>query len=205
MQIVLIDDHEIVSDGVDQILQSRGDIEIVKKFNNGNAAMEWFATHRADLLITDLSLPDVFGLDVIRKVRHFQPELKIIVLSMHDEPHIVREVLKAGINAYVLKNDSHRELHKAIDHVCEGKLYLSSDINKMLVESLHVPGENKLLSAREREVLKLIAKEFTNEQIAEELFISRRTVETHRKNIFKKTNTNTLVGLIKFAYANNLI
>ncbi len=205
MQIVLIDDHEIVSDGVDQILQSRGDVEVVKKFNNGSAAINWFATNKADVLITDLSLPDVFGLDIVRKVRHLHPDLKIIVLSMHDEPHIVREVLKSGINAYVLKNDSHRELHKAIEQVCEGKLYLSSDINKMLVDSLHVPGEHKLLSSREREILKLIAKEFTNEQIAEELFISRRTVETHRKNIFKKTNTNTLVGLIKFAYANNLI
>ena len=93
----------------------------------------------------------------------------------------------------------------AIDEVKNGKVYLSSDINKILITNLQNPDEGRLLTDREREILKLIAKEYSNKQIAEELFISERTVETHRKNIFKKTATNSLVGLIKFAYSNNLI
>lgn len=124
---------------------------------------------------------------------------------MHDEVHLVKEILKAGVNGYVLKKDTQNELLQAIREVQAGKVFLSNDINKMLIVNLQNPDEGKLLTDREREILKLIAREFTNKQIAEELFISERTVETHRKNIFKKTGTNSLVGLIKFAYANNLI
>jgi two-component system, NarL family, nitrate/nitrite response regulator NarL len=205
MRVVLVDDHAIVSDGVAQLLENQSNLKTMTKFTSGTAAVTWFSKNVADLLITDLNLPDIFGLDLIRKVRHYHPEIKVIVLSMHDEVHIVREVLKADVNAYVLKNDSHKELYDAISQVMNGKIYLSDAINKMLITSLRFPDENKLLSIREREILKLIAKEFSNRQIAEELFISERTVETHRKNIFRKTKTNTLVGLIKFAYANNLI
>ncbi|HET9053091.1 MAG TPA: response regulator transcription factor, partial [Cyclobacteriaceae bacterium] len=96
-------------------------------------------------------------------------------------------------------------LLNAIRDVNNGRVYLSSDVNKLLITNLNNPDEGRLLTDREREILKLIAKEYTNKNIAEELFISERTVETHRKNIFKKTGTNSLVGLIKFAYANNLI
>ena len=124
---------------------------------------------------------------------------------MHDEAHLVKEILKEGINGYLLKKDSHNELINAIRAIKNDKIYLSSEINSMLVKGLYGHEEQKLLTSREREILQLIAKEFTNKDIAEELFISERTVETHRKNIFRKTGTNTLVGLIKFAYANNLI
>lgn len=124
---------------------------------------------------------------------------------MHDETHLVKEILKEGVNGYVLKKDSRSELLNAINDVMEGKIFLSQDINKLLMENLQFPEQEKLLTPREREILKLIAEEYSNKQIAEELFISERTVETHRKNIFRKTKTQSLVGLIKFAYANNLI
>ena len=124
---------------------------------------------------------------------------------MHDEVHLVKEILKTGVNGYVLKKDTQNELLQAIREVQAGKVFLSNDINKVLIVNLQNPDEGRLLTDREREILKLIAREFTNKQIAEALFISERTVETHRKNIFKKTGTNSLVGLIKFAYANNLI
>jgi DNA-binding NarL/FixJ family response regulator len=145
------------------------------------------------------------GLSLIHTVKRIRPALRIIVLSMHNEVHLVKEILKTGINGYVLKNDSHKELLAAISEVLNGKLYLSSDINRMLVQNLQNPDEGKLLTDREREIVKLIAKEYSNKDIAGELFISERTVETHRKNIFRKTGTTSLVGLIKFAYANNLI
>ena len=124
---------------------------------------------------------------------------------MHDEAHLIKEILKEGIDAYILKKDTHDELLNAIYAVKSGKIFMSSDVNAMLVKGLNGSGEQKLLTDREREIVQLIAKEYTNKQIAEELFISERTVETHRKNIFRKTGTNNLVGLIKYAYANNLI
>lgn len=156
-------------------------------------------------MITDFNMPGMDGLSLIHAAKRLDSNIKIIVLSMHDEVHLVKEILKAGVNGYVLKKDTRSELLKAVREVEEGNIFLSKDINKMLIVNLQNPDEGRLLTDREREIVKLIAKEYTNKQIAEELFISERTVETHRKNIFKKTGTNSLVGLIKFAYANNLI
>src|SRR5690606_30676561 len=151
------------------------------------------------------NMPGMDGLSLIHTIKRTKLSMKIIVLSMHDEVHLVKEILRSGVEGYLLKKDTHLELLTAINEVKNGRLFLSSDINKLLVKNLQNPDEGRLLTDREREILKLIAKEYTNKQIAEELFISERTVETHRKNIFRKTGTSSMVGLIKFAYANNLI
>ncbi|GAB1445471.1 response regulator transcription factor [Flammeovirgaceae bacterium] len=204
MKILLVDDHTILSDGVKSLLE-REDYEVVFQADSAERALEFLKGNEADLLITDFNMPGMDGLSLIHLVKRINQKIKIIVLSMHDEVHLVKEILKAGVNGYVLKKDTQNELLQAIREVQFGKIFLSNDINKMLIVNLQNPDEGKLLTDREREILKLIAREFTNKQIAEELFISERTVETHRKNIFKKTDTSSLVGLIKFAYANNLI
>lgn len=204
MKVLLVDDHAILSDGVKSLLEKE-DYEVVFQADSAERALEFLKGNGADLLITDFNMPGMDGLSLIHLVKRINQNIKIIVLSMHDEVHLVKEILKAGVNGYVLKKDTQNELLQAIREVQAGKVFLSNDINKMLIVNLQNPDEGKLLTDREREILKLIAREFTNKQIAEELFISERTVETHRKNIFKKTGTNSLVGLIKFAYANNLI
>ncbi|MBZ0245402.1 MAG: response regulator transcription factor [Cyclobacteriaceae bacterium] len=204
MKVLLVDDHVILSDGVKSLLEKE-DYEVVFQADSAERALEFLKGNDADLLITDFNMPGMDGLSLIHLVKRVNQNIKIIVLSMHDEVHLVKEILKAGVNGYVLKKDTQNELLQAIREVQAGKVFLSNDINKMLIVNLQNPDEGKLLTDREREILKLIAREFTNKQIAEELFISERTVETHRKNIFKKTGTNSLVGLIKFAYANNLI
>lgn len=205
MKILLVDDHTILLDGVKSLLSKEDDLQIVGQAGSAEAALEFLKKQDVDLIITDYSMPGMDGLSLLNTVKRIAPNTKIILLSMHDEVHLVKEILKAGVNGYVLKKDTHKELLDAIHDVRNGKVYLSSDVNKMLITNLNNPDEGKLLTDREREILKLIAKEYTNKNIAEELFISERTVETHRKNIFKKTGTNSLVGLIKFAYANNLI
>jgi DNA-binding NarL/FixJ family response regulator len=205
MKILLVDDHTILLDGVKSLLSKEDDLEIVGQAGSAEAALEFLKKQDVDLIITDYSMPGMDGLSLLNTVKRIAPNTKIILLSMHDEVHLVKEILKAGVNGYVLKKDTHKELLSAIHDVNNDKVYLSSDVNKMLITNLNNPDEGKLLTDREREILKLIAKEYTNKDIAEELFISERTVETHRKNIFKKTATNSLVGLIKFAYANNLI
>lgn len=205
MKILLVDDHTILLDGVKSLLTQEDDLQIVGQAGSAEAALEFLKKQDVDLIITDYSMPGMDGLSLLNTVKRIAPNTKIILLSMHDEVHLVKEILKAGVNGYVLKKDTHKELLNAIRDVSNGKIYLSSDVNKLLITNLNNPDEGKLLTDREREILKLIAKEYTNKDIAEELFISERTVETHRKNIFKKTATNSLVGLIKFAYANNLI
>jgi len=205
MKILLVDDHTILLDGVKSLLSQEDDLVVVGQAASAEEALEFLKRNEVDLIITDYSMPGMDGLSLLNTVKRVAPTTKIIILSMHDEVHLVKEILKAGVNGYVLKNDTHKELLNAIHDVRRGKVYLSSDVNKMLITNLNNPDEGRLLTDREREILKLIAKEYTNKDIAEELFISERTVETHRKNIFKKTGTNSLVGLIKFAYANNLI
>lgn len=205
MKIVLVDDHSILLDGLKKLIQEDDMLTVVDAVSNLPDAIRTIDRHKPDLVITDYNLGEDDGLALVQKVKRILPDTKFIVLSMHDESHLVKEILKEGINGYVLKKDTKDELLEAIYSVRGGKMYLSNDINSMLVKSLYEPDEGKLLTSREREILQLIAKEYSNKDIAEELFISERTVETHRKNIFRKTKTNSIVGLIKFAYANNLI
>ncbi|MFT7034298.1 MAG: DNA-binding NarL/FixJ family response regulator [Cyclobacteriaceae bacterium] len=205
MKVFLVDDHAIMLDGLVALLKTDEEIEIVGTAGTVGDAMDFLKMNHIDVLVTDYNLPDDDGLSLVRKVKRLWPEIKILVLSMHSESHLVKEILKEGIDGYVLKKDSKDDLIDALYSVKKGNLFVSNEINNMLVRNLHQPDEQKLLTEREREILKLISKEYTNRMIAEELFISERTVETHRKNIFRKTKTSSLVGLIKFAYANNLI
>lgn len=205
MRIFLTDDHAVLIGGLQKIIETEHDLEVVGTAGDVQSTMDKLTQTKVDLLITDYNLPDEDGLTLVRKVKRKYPDIKILVLSMHDEAHLVKEILKEGVDGYLIKKDSHNELINAIYSIKGGKTYLSSDVNSILIKGLNGEGEQKLLTDREREILKLISREFTNKQIAEELFISERTVETHRKNIFRKTGTNNLVGLIKYAYANNLI
>lgn len=205
MKIFLTDDHAMLLGGLINVLSAEDEFEVIGSAGSVRETLDALTQKTPDLLITDYNLPDDDGLALVRRVKQKYPSIKIIVLSMHDEAHLVKEILKEGVNGYILKKDSHNELVNAVYAVKQDKVYLSSDINAMLMKGLNGTQEQRLLTDREREILKLIAREFTNRDMAEELFISERTVETHRKNIFRKTGTNNLVGLIKFAYANNLI
>jgi two-component system, NarL family, nitrate/nitrite response regulator NarL len=205
MKILLVDDHAILLDGIKNLLEKEEGLVVAGLADSAEKALEFLKHNDVDIIVTDFNMPGLDGLSLVHTVKRIKPNVKTIILSMHDETHLVKEILRAGVNGYVLKKDTHRELMNAIEEVRHGRVYLSSDINKILISNLQNPEEGRLLTDREREILKLIAREYSNKQIAEELFISERTVETHRKNIFKKTGTSSLVGLIKFAYANNLI
>lgn len=205
MKVLLVDDHAILLDGLENLIQQHPDCEVVAKAHTVADALLALDRQEVDLLLTDYSLPDGNGLGLVRQAKRKFPNLKVLVLSMHDELHIVKEILKEGINGYLLKKDPHKELLLALVAIEEGKIYLSNEINSLLIQNLDQPDTGKLLTERERQVLHLITREYSNKQIAEALFIGERTVETHRKNIFRKTGSTSLVGLIKFAYANHLI
>lgn len=206
IKIVLVDDHRIVLDGLVSLLESDPDFEISAALGSGEEVLEFVKKDPPDILLTDYSLPGISGLELTRVIKREYPKIKVVALSMHDEAHLVKGILKEGVDGYLLKNIQQFELKNALKQIILGMPYVSPEITKLLMHDLNQPAEETaLLTERERDVLKLIAKEFSNKQIAEKLFISERTVETHRKNIFRKTNTTSLVGLIKYAFANNLV
>jgi DNA-binding NarL/FixJ family response regulator len=206
MKILLVDDHAIVSDGLEAILKVVDGFEIVNKLTSGDFALAYLKQHEVDLVITDYSMPDMDGLTLVKKAKLIKPDIKIIVLSMHDEAPMIREMLAAGVDGYVLKKYAQQEIVNAIETVHNGRKYFSNEVNKALLSAL-LPQElsENSVTERELEVLKLLAEELTSKQIAEKLFISERTVETHRKNLMRKTGANNAIGLVRYAYSKKLL
>jgi len=199
---LLVDDHPILLEGMKNLI--RDPFEVTHTATSGLAALDYIKVTEFDLLITDYEMPGITGLELVKAARIAQPEIKIIVLSMHDDPAVVKELLRSGVSGYILKKDTYKNLTDALQKVMEGKRFLSDEVAELLI-NLPEEEERGVLTTREIEILKLITKEFNSRQIAEVLFISERTVETHRKNILKKTGATNLVGLVKYAYANNLV
>ena len=203
-KILLVDDHQLMIDGIMELLSNHGNHQVVATANSPSRALEILKNTKVDLLITDVNLPEMKGPDFIAAVKKEFQDLRVIAVSMHQERHIVKDVLKAGADSYVLKHSTQNELIEAIEKTTLGETFVSTAITKMLVDEVKYPSIEELLSEREREIIALIVKEYTARQIAEELFISEKTVETHKRNIFRKTDTTTLVGLTKFAIEHQL-
>ncbi len=204
-KLFLVDDHHIVLDGLKSMFDQDSRFTIIGTASNAEDAIKGIESNKPDILLTDYSLPGANGLDLCVQVKTKYPDVKRVILSMHDEGILVKQILKEGVDGYLLKSIQQLELKNALLQIVKGMPYVSPEITKLVLSDLSNEQPAELLSEREREILNLIAKENSNKQIAEKLFISERTVETHRKNIFRKTNTTSLVGLIKYAFANNLI
>lgn len=205
IKIVLVDDHQIILDGLSRLLEEDPSFDVMASFSHPEKALSFLAAQEPDVLLTDYSLPGINGLELIRKAKVIHPAMKAVLLSMHDEPSIVKEAIKFGVNGYLLKNIQQTELKEAIRKIYSGLIYVSAEITTQLLHQSGNSINESSLTERELEVLNLITKENSNKQIAEKMHISERTVETHRKNIFRKTSTTSLVGLVKYAYAHNLI
>ncbi len=205
MKVLLVDDHRILLDGLKFLIQNQPGVDEVDTANTVEEALAKVRSAIPDLIISDISIPEIGGIAFAQKVKKLSPQVKLIFLSMHEEPYRVKEALSTGAEGYVLKKAAHEELLKAIREVSEGGMYFSSEIQKILIQRMRFPEDERILTDREKEVLSLIFEEFSNKEIGEKLSISERTVETHRKNIYQKTKTNTLVGLLKFALENNLV
>lgn len=200
MKIILVDDHRIVIEGIQRLLEDGHDVDGL--FTNPAEALAHLnSVHSPDLLITDYEMPEMSGIDLFQQARKKSPLLKGLLLTMHDERSVVQRALKEGFQGFLLKNVSRQELATALEKIQQGHTYVSAELTQALVR----PDSAISLSAREQQVLRLITKEMTNKQIAAQLFLSERTVETYRKNLYRKANTNNLVGLIKFAFSNKLV
>ncbi|HEX8313375.1 MAG TPA: response regulator transcription factor [Flavisolibacter sp.] len=203
-RILLVDDHAMVMDGLAHILNGEPLLDVVAQVTSGAAALQLLKHTPVDIVIADHSMPGMTGRELAVAIKKDHPTIGIIMLSMHDEPAIVREAIQSGIDGYILKKYSHQELLKAVEIVQKGGQFWSREISHILVKG--ITGEDQhTLTDREKEVLQLLAQEMNSREIATTLFISERTVETHRKNMLRKAGATTTVGLIKYAYTHKLL
>ena len=212
LRIVLADDHTILREGLRALLSVDPSFEIVGEAGNGREAVRCVEKLGPDLLLMDLSMPRMSGMDAISEIKKRYPETKIIALTVHNTEEYLLSTLQAGADGYVLKDSTHDELVMAIHNVMAGKPYLSPGISDKVIEGYLEGKENSLsvsswqrLSQREREVLKLIAEGCKNKEIAEDLCISLKTVEKHRANLMKKLDLHNAAGLTVYAMERGLV
>ena len=209
-RVVLVEDHAIVRDGLRSLFASTKEFDIVGEAGDGREAAQSVERLKPDLVLTDLSMPRMNGMDLIQIIKKQFPKTKVIVLTVHRGEEYVFATLRAGADGYVLKEAAYSELMMAIRSVLEGKRYVSPEISGKLIDGYLERRENKvcspldILTARERQVLKLFAEDHSYKEIARLLYISAYTVEKHRANIMAKLNLHSKVGLVTFAIKNGL-
>jgi DNA-binding NarL/FixJ family response regulator len=207
--ILIVDDHQMFIDGLKSLLRKQETFVVVAEALNGQEALAVIEKQQIDIILSDISMPLMTGIELTKIVKQIHPEIKVIIISMHNDSSVVTEIINSEAEGYILKNTGKKELFDALTKVANNGTYYSSDVLSVMMQTMKIEkkstDEIKQLSEREIEILKLIVEEFSSEQIAEKLFISKRTVDTHRINILSKTNSKTLVGLIKYAVRNNLI
>lgn len=204
-RIFIVDDHQLVVDGIRSLLNESQVYQISGHTQHPFEVIDMLEKNPADILLTDISMPLMSGIELTRLVKKRFPAIKVIAISMHGEGDVVKQMLDAGISGYILKNTGRAELIEALDSVTAGKTYFGKEVTQEILKGFAGRDSEPRLTNREIEIIKLISNEFGNKQISEKLFISERTVETHRKNIFRKTNTQSVVGLLKYATSHKLI
>lgn len=212
MKLILADDHHLVRQGLRSLLEKSDDIEIIAEAENGQEAVALTERLKPDVLIMDIAMPRMNGIQATEQIRSLGLKTQVVILSMHFDETLVRQALRNGVRGYLLKNSVVEELLLAIRAAGRGEIYLSPTISEIVVSDF-MAGQGELkavspfeqLSAREREVLKLIAEGATNKTIAEAMNISIKTVEKHRTNLMSKLNVHDLVGLVRVAIKHGLI
>jgi DNA-binding NarL/FixJ family response regulator len=208
--VIIADDHEIVRRGLRGILEAEGTCKIVAEAADGLAAAQLVEKHQPGLLILDLNMPRLPGIEVLRQARTTSPHTRVLILSMHnDEPYVIA-ALRAGAMAYILKGSESQEIVHALKEVLAGRRFLSAQLSEWAINALAAKPDADAdplasLSQRERTVLQLAAEGHTNPEIAEKLFISPRTAETHRTNLLRKLGLQTQTDLVRFAIRKGLI
>lgn len=205
IRVVLADDHVFVRDGIKSLLENEANIEVIGEATDGLEALKAVETSKPDLLILDIRMPNMTGIEVVEKLRSQNNNVKIVMLSMHESEEYVLKSIKAGADGYLLKGSSKEEFLKALHTVANGGKYFSGDISSILIGQLSNPAvsvepkqtleEEQLITKREKEILKLLLSGKGNKEIAEALDISKRTAEVHRFNLMKKLKVKNLMEL----------
>ena len=212
IRIVLADDHTIIRSGLRLLLEQQPDFKVVAEAADGRQAVQLVAKHHPDVVILDIGMPQLNGIEATRQIVAQESHPNVVILSMHSDESYVLRALKAGARAYILKNAAEADLIRAVQAVSEGKSFFSPVISKMLLEDYvrqvrdkEVEDSYDLLTPREREILQLIAESKTNKEIATILGLSPHTVETHRGNILEKLNLHSVPELILYAVRKGII
>jgi DNA-binding NarL/FixJ family response regulator len=205
-KILLVEDHVVVRQGIKALLSDEPDLEIVGEADDGRAALQAVLKLQPNLVLMDISMPGLNGIEATRQIRQRHPEVKVVVLSMHANEEYVFQVLRAGASGYVLKQSDSSEVLTAIRAALSGGSFLSPPISRAVIddyvrraEARGQEGDLDLLTSREREVLQLLAEGLSNREIAEQLNISVKTVETHRSNMMNKLDVDSKTELVKYA------
>ncbi len=208
-KIAITDDHRMVLRGIESMLENIPEIKVVGTYNNAEETLNNISKDQPDVLLLDINLPDINGIDLSKKLLKKQADLKIIALTSHDDISFVKRMLKNGVHGYLLKNTDKLELLEAFKTVLLGEVYLQKDIHKRILnQAIKKKPDNRLkpnLTRREQEVLIAISEQLTTQEISEKLFISPKTVETHRMNIMSKLGAKNSVGIIKIAIEKELL
>ena len=200
MKIFIIDDHPIVLEGLQKLLETRESIDVIGIYDEGEAALTALDTLKPDAMLMDINLPDINGIALCQKVKQKCPSVKIIALSVHNERTVIMGILQSGASGYVLKNAIGDDIISALHAAMDGQIYLCRGTQKVLNSSEgNDLKEVPRLTRREKEILELIGKGYTTQQIAAELFISTHTVESHRKNLMEKFGVPNTATVIKMA------
>jgi DNA-binding NarL/FixJ family response regulator len=204
IRLVIVDDHQMLIDGIKSLLKNEPLFEVVGESTSSVKAIELIKELKPDILLTDINMPELDGIELTKRVKPVLPEMKVLVLSMFNDKSMISEMMNAGADGYILKNTGRDELVEALTKLNQGGMFFSNDVASEMMRSIAQqtkPEPQRIINLTEREIeiVKLIAEEFSNAQIAQKLFISERTVETHRKNILRKTGTHNALSLVKYA------
>lgn len=206
VSVVLADDHELVRDGIRMVLEAEADIEVVAQAADAEAAARYVLGHKPDILVLDLSMPGRPSLELLPQMIDSSPSTSVIVVTMQNEPAFARQALQAGAKGFVIKQSAAGELVSAVRAVLAGETYINPNLGARMAAEPDAPdGPPDDLTPREVEVLGLLALGYMNPEIADQLVLSVRTVETHRANIQRKTGLSTRAELIAYAIENNLV
>ena len=208
--ILLVDDHRLLREGLRRLLEERADLRVVGEATDGNEAVQLALERKPDLVLMDISMPGLSGIDATRRICKEGNGTKVLILSMHDEQSFVEEVFRAGASGYVIKDAAPSDLLQAIDAVRAGDSFLSPTITQQVVDAIAHPAERPTAAAasltdREREVLTLIAEGLSSKEIAEKLGVSLKTIESHRANLMDKLDIHKVSGLVRFAIRAGLV
>ena len=210
IRVLLADDHQMLRDTLRSMLESDGHLEVVGEAADGRAAVKMARTLAPDIVVMDITMPDLNGVEATHQIKAENPAVKVIALSRHSDRRYVLRMLEAGASGYVLKAAAYDELRRAIQVVSQGKSYLSPDITGIVVDAHVRPASepdassDAALGPREREIVQLLAEGYTSPEIGQRLHISARTVETHRRNIMKKLGPHSVAELTKYAIREGL-
>ena len=210
LSILVIDDHTLFRRGTMMLVESFDEVSHVDEAENGKQALDKMNENHYDLVLLDLEMPVMDGWETSKKITIKHPDVKIIMISMHDSLQIISDLIETGVHSYLLKNAEPNEVHRAIISVTNNDFYYNQLVSKALHKKVQQNGLEKGtgrradLSPREIEILQLICQELTMKEISEKLFLSEQTVHTHRKNLMRKTKAKNAVGLVKFAFQNGI-